>query len=155
MKNLWKWVLGIVLVLVLAAGLFGLGFFFSVRRAVGDMPRNVRVLQMQPGGPLYGERMGLPRGGPMMMHDFGRGPGPFMPGRMFFGMLGRLLPFAVLLLLLYGVYQLGKRHSTPVAVPVAPTIPAPPAPVIHPCSACGSAVQDDWKHCPNCGTAQA
>lgn len=153
MKNLWKWVLGIVLALVLAAGLFGLGFFFSVRRAGVDMPRNVRVLKMQPGGPLRGERMGLPHGGPMMMHGFDRGP--FMPGRMFFGMVGRLLPFAMLLLLLYGVYQLGKGRSTPVAVPAAPAIASPPAPTTHPCPACDNAVQDDWKHCPNCGTAQA
>lgn len=153
MKNIWKWVLGIVLTLILAAGLFGLGFLFRTRVATNFAPRSP-IVQMERFPGWRGDRMDMPRGGPMMMHQFGRGP--FLPGMMFFGFIGRLLPLALLALLLYAAYRLGKGRSAPLPAPVAvsETPPTPPAPSTHSCTTCGNAVQDEWKHCPNCGEKQ-
>ena len=57
---------------------------------------------------------------------------PFGLGFMFLGGLLRLIPLALFGLLLYGVYQLGKRAGVRSAIPAAPvpvTAPAePPAP---------------------------
>ena len=160
MKNIWKWILGIFIILIVAVGLFGLGFVFVQHR---QMMTNVAQSgvphpQMERGsmrGGFPGGRM-LPRNGPMMgMRGMDRG-GRFFPGSMLFGMFGRLIPLALLGLLLYGAYRLGKKQNAPVVVPVTPA--APPAVTLaasHPCPSCGSTVQDDWKHCPNCGEKQA
>lgn len=154
MKNIWKWVLGIVLTLVLVAlavGLFGLGFFVRTRTA--DLaPRNIPAVQMDRFPDWRGDRMDMPRG-PMMMRGFRRGP--FLPGMMFFGFVGRIVPLALFGLLLYGAYRLGKGRSAPLVAPVAVSETSPaPSPTTHPCSACGTTVHDDWKHCPNCGEKQ-
>ena len=157
MKNIWKWVLGIVIFLVVAAGLFGLGFVWRTRMMAAPVaiqrsaPNPQQWHGPMPGAP--GGRMMGPRMGPM--RGFGRGA--FMPGMMIFGFLGRLIPLGLLLLLLYVVYRLGKGRSAPapvVPVPVTP-VPVVPAPATHPCPACNADVQDDWKHCPNCGEKQA
>ena len=165
MKNIWKWILGGVILLVVAAGLFGLGFVWRTRM----MATPVAIQSSAPNppqwhGPMWGQRDGrmMPPGiGPM--RGFGRGA--FMPGMMLFGLfgiLGRLIPLGLLLLLLYVAYQMGKGRSAP--VPVAPVVAAPvtpesvapvPATPTHLCPACNAAVQDDWKHCPNCGEKQA
>jgi hypothetical protein len=160
MKNSWKWALGIVLTLVVAAGLFGLGFLYSTRATMKFAPRSISVMQMERFPAGRGDRIDIPRG-PMMMREFGHRP--FMPGMMFFGFIGRLIPLALFALLLYGAYQLGKGRSTPAIAPVAASkaseaseaSEAPPAPATHPCSACDSPVQDGWKHCPNCGEKQS
>ena len=157
MKNIWKWILGGVILLVVAAGLFGLGFVWRTRM----MATPVAIQSSAPNppqwhGPMWGQRGGrmMPPGiGPM--RGFGRGA--FMPGMMLFGILGRLIPLGLLLLLIYVVYRLGKGRSAP--VPVAPVVAVPETvattPATHPCPACNAAVQDDWKHCPYCGEKQA
>ena len=164
MKKIWMWILGIFLVLVVAAGFFGLGFLHQTRmRAVAvnnSAPKGTPNPQaprspMRGGFPEWRGGRGMPpRVGPMMgTRGFGRGP---FPGGMFFGMFGRLIPLALVLLVLYGAYRFGKSRSVPMAVVAAPVqAVAPPIPVFHPCPACGNAVQDDWKHCPNCGEKQA
>jgi hypothetical protein len=151
MKNIWKWVLGIILIMVVAAGLLGLGFVWRTRIVRADSPGGAPVPQMQR-GPMRGGFRGEHREPMMGMRGFGYGPGRF-GGGMFFGMFGRLIPLALGLLLLYGAYRLGKNRSVPVAVAAAP---APPATLstTHPCPNCGSTVQNDWKHCPNCGEKQ-
>ncbi len=161
MKNIWKWVLGIVILLVVAAGLFGLGFVWRTRMAapVAAIQRSAPINPQQWRGPMRGVpgRMMGPRMGPPMRGGFDRGA--FMPGMLIFGFLGRLIPLGLLLLLLlYVVYQLGKGRSVPMAVapvPVTPVtvVPAPVTPT-HLCPACNATVQDDWKHCPNCGEKQ-
>ena len=144
MKNSWKWVLGIVLVLMVAVGIFGLGYIHHTQMMAPVDPQGWHGSMMNGAGPGgHGGQM-------MQMHSFGRGP---IRGGMFFGMFVGLIPLALGLLLLYGAYRLGVRHSAPVAVPVTP---APPVAVTtsHPCPTCGNAVLDGWKHCPNCGEKQ-
>jgi len=155
MKNIWKWVLGIVVALVIVAGLVGLGFVMYNRmtavRAQRIVPNSQTwngPLNRVPGGQI------TPRTMPMMGNrGVGRGFGFFAPGLMFFGLLGRLIPFAILILLLYVAYQLGKRNvpASATAAPAPPLAAAPP----RLCPKCQTQVQADWKHCPNCGEPQA
>ncbi len=167
MKNLWKWILGAVILLVVAAGLFGLGFVWRTRMAA---TAPVAIQRSAPNPPQWrgpmrggvpGGRMMAPGMGPM--RGFGYGRRPFMPGMMILGFFGRLMiPLGLLLLLLFVAYQLGKGRNapTPVVVTSSPVStvsePVVTAPVTtHPCPACNATVQDDWKHCPNCGEKQA
>jgi hypothetical protein len=168
MKNIWKWILGIVVVLVVVAGLVGMAFVVHNRMAAAMAQRLAPNSQKwngpaAPDGdprrivpPRMGPRMGFRGFGHDGFRGFGRGGfggfGPFAMGGMFFGMLGRLLPIAILVLLLYGAYQLGKKN-VPVVVAAAPA-PPPVTPTTHPCPKCENPVQDAWKHCPNCGAEQ-
>ena len=159
MKNIWKWVLGIILVLVVAAGLFGLGYL-SRTRMLANLPQSSSAPNPAPPQMGRAPMRGGFRGGMMsprqpgsMRGMGGFGHGPFLPGMIFFGIFGRLIPLALALLVLYGAYRLGKGRSAPVAVPVTPAASAPPA--SHPCPACALPVQDGWNHCPNCGEKQA
>jgi hypothetical protein len=154
MKKAWKWILGLVLVFVVVAALVAVPFVIRSTMAANF---NRTAQQTAPGanlqspgwqrGPMMrgnddgqgqqGQNSGRfdGRGGPMMgggrgfergFSHFG-GFGPF--GLMFIGGLLRLIPLALFGLLLYGVYQLGKRagvRSTLIPAPVS-TQPAPPA----------------------------
>ena len=121
MKNIWKWVLGIVIVLAVLAGLFALGFVWRQNR----MAAAATVQKVVPNSRMWNgptapdgapRRLVPPRFGPMMgMRRFGRG---FGPGPMFFGFFGRLVPIVLLLLLLYAAYRFGKGKA-PVAAPAA------------------------------------
>lgn len=156
MKNIWKWVVGIVLVVVIVGGLVGAAFVlhntmaanFSARANLpaGSAP-NVRPNPGVPGGPGFfrpGMRGRFPgNGGPMM---FGRGFG-FSPVFFLFGGLTRLVPLALVILLIVGAYLLGKR-AQPAVAPAAAPLPT------HACPKCGNAVQDDSKYCPSCGKKQ-
>jgi hypothetical protein len=66
--------------------------------------------------------MGAGRGG------FNRGFSPFGFGFMFLGGLLRLIPLVLFGLLLFGVYQLGKRAGMR-AIPAPAPAPSQPAPV--------------------------
>lgn len=178
MKNIWKWILGIVVLVVVVAGLVGLVFVMHNRMAAAmaqraairtPVPNSGPTNGATPGAPgapnRFNGRMPPPRMGSRMgfrgpsrdgFRGFGRGGfggfGPFGMGMMFFGMIGRLVPIAIVILLLYCAYLLGKRN---VPAAAAAAVPAPP-PVIstHPCPKCENSVQDGWKHCPNCGAEQ-
>jgi hypothetical protein len=180
MKNIWKWILGVVLVLVVVAGLVGVTFVIQTRLGANFTQRAFPAAQAiapnsdgktpavqgqapaQYPGPDFRNGRSPMRGGfrgerqPMMG---GRGAGflpfhggmPFGLGFMILGGLMRLIPLVLLGLLFYFAYWLGKRSN--VVSPVA----APPAPVsapAHACAKCGESVQDDWNHCPNCGKKQ-
>ena len=153
MKSILKWILGIVVVLVIVAGLVGLGFVMynrmsavAVQRAIPNPQTWNGPMNRVPGGRIS------PRVMPMMGNrGFGRGFGLFTPGLMFLGLLGRLVPIALLILLLYIAYRLGKRN-VPVSAAAAPA--SPPAASTRLCPKGQSPVQDDWKHCPNCGEPQ-
>jgi len=154
MKNIWKWILGIVIALVIVAGLVGLGFVMYTHSMAAVTLQRVAPNSQTWNGPLNRVPNGqvAPRTMPMMGNrGFGRGFGFFAPGLMFVGLLGRLIPFALLILLLYAAYRLGKRN-----VPVsAGAAPAPPSAVsTRLCPKCQTQVQADWKHCPNCGEPQ-
>lgn len=143
MKKFWKWFLGILLVLLIVAGIV-LAVIFLRHGFVGGF--EARGFERQPGWNM-----------PMMngrgFHTLGgRGFYPMGGGLMFLGMgLAWLLPLALIGLLVYGIFAIGKRagshamsSSAPASVPMA----------AHPCPKCGQSVQDDWKHCPQCGKKQ-
>ena len=106
MKNIWKWVLGILVVLVIVAVVGAAAFMWR-----GHM--NV----------AFSSGRGMPFG-------FNQGQDPMMRGGfgLFGGLfaLGGLLKLAFFGALLYGAYWLGKRNTrvvmdTPPAAPVQPT----------------------------------
>lgn len=144
MRKIWKWVLGIVLVLMLVGALFAIGFAWRTHTfsmaSYRDMShgREGNGPMMQPenedweqspmtyapgacagvGGRYGGERSRM--GGRGFQH-FGGGFSP----------LGGLVKLAVFIGLLYGAFWLGKRNARIVldpkpAAPVA-EVPAPPA----------------------------
>lgn len=155
MKNIWKWILGIVLVLVVIAALVAVPFFMRNYMAANFIRPNAQnTVPSAPANPAnpanpgfnngprmrgFGQQGRVPNGfngfnGPMMRggRNFQRGFMPFGFGFMFFGGLLRLaVPLLLLGLLLFGVYQLGKnagiRSVQVAAVPVAtPVVPAEP-----------------------------
>jgi hypothetical protein len=181
MKNIWKWILGVALVLLVVAGLAGLVFVFH-NRAANFAYRTMLMTPGSPAGmstpqPSTGGAAATPQAlgpdargwrGPMMGGRFQGGPGammrgrgfgsydrgmPFGPGFMIIGGLMRLVPLALLVVLLVIAYRLGKRENAHATSPVAP-IPAVAPTLTHVCAECGNNVQNDWKHCPNCGAKQ-
>jgi hypothetical protein len=146
MKSIWKWILGIVIVLILCAAVVGGGFFaFSHRFAVGALPE-IRANQAND----YAWGMPMHRGfvapnapyhqrefGPGMVPQTGvwggRGMMPFGGGFMLFGGLIRLfVVLAILGLVGFVAYRLGKqaglRTTAPSVVAPPPPPPAPEAP---------------------------
>jgi len=130
MKNFWKWILGIVVILVV---LFGLGI--GARLLMGNF---------FPAGSdeLYAFRS--PMMGVRNFHHFGGMMG-FGGGSMLFG---GLVPLALLGALVYGAFWFGKRKSLTHPIPGMPVETAP----VRTCTKCGQQVQDGWNNCANCGT---
>jgi len=140
MKNFWKWILGIVIVLVV---LFGLGI--GARLLMGNLlPASVGDVDGFR-SPMMGGR-GYPGGFPGGHMGFGGGHMLFGGGFM---LLGGLLPLALLGLLVYGAFRLGKHRSTP-SMPVETAQPVAPV-AAGTCPKCGSTLQAGWNHCANCG----
>lgn len=127
MKNFWNWILGIVIVLVI---LFGLGI--GARLLMANLYPAAVDGYYGFQHPMMGGRGFSPFGG---MMSFGGG----------FMMLGWLVPLALVGLLAYGAYYLGKRNLPPVAPPQAPLAPSAA------CPKCGQPVQAGWNHCASCG----
>ena len=119
MKNAWKWILGIVLVLVILAALFFLRSAFETRFTRGFDERGPRVMER---GWVHPN---LERGfrGPMGVRGRFGFFGPF-------AFLGGLVKLAFFGALLYGAYWLGRRNARVVLepVPVRSTPPAEAAP---------------------------
>jgi hypothetical protein len=140
MKNVWKWIIGIVLGLVVLAVLIGVGFMLRSNFHVYRL--EARVF------PGFSER------GPGMMPygGFGshmRGPGMRGFGLMpFAGFIGGLFFLGFLALVVLGIIWLVRRLGTPKPVEAPVAVPAE---VINPCKKCGRPIQDDWKICPYCG----
>jgi hypothetical protein len=180
MKKVWKWVIGVVVVLVVIAALVGGAFLMrshfvnavALARTGIQVPGNGKLPfnQVHPG--IRGRGM-MPFGN----DDWGggrimRGPGMMGFGRRmpFGGFFGGLLCLGFLALVVLGVIWLVRRLRkpapvvvapvapaavvSPVAAPVAEVAPVAPLAVVHPCGKCGEPVQDGWKHCPNCGKKQ-
>jgi hypothetical protein len=170
MKKFWKWFLGIVLVLVVltalvcTAFLMHGGFRGEVER--GALQAEGRYAQFQ-GGSMMGGEYGFDGRAPMMGNGYGNGR-RMMGGIGFFPLMGGfmllrgLVPLALLGLLVYGAFRLGKRNvqqhaqaevvSQAVVEPVE--VAAPEALASHACRKCGGVVQEDWRNCPYCGTKQ-
>jgi len=121
MKKVWKWILGILIV-VLVLGAVGAAAWAWQRNGSlafmpGSAPSEKASMPHTPAGPPG------PRGGPSLGPGFERSPGPLMdrpggPPRMPFGggfflpgglLWMRLIPFALTILILAAAYQLGKR----------------------------------------------
>jgi hypothetical protein len=138
MSKIWKWILGILLILVIVAGVAALGFVWqSHRMAVTSyrppFGRESNGPMMQRGNDGWGQ--------PPMGRHFDGGPHSMMGGYPpFFGglfLLGGLLKLAIFIGLLYGAYALGRRNAritldpkpaAPVAEVPAPEAETPPAP---------------------------
>ena len=141
MKKTWLWILGILLVLVVVAALVAVPFIMRNRmfalNITNSLPQspNGNIRPMMPGDDGFQHpRMPGFRGG-FGGRGFNRGfgfNGRFSAFGFGFGILGgllRLIPLAIFALLLFGVYQLGKRsgsHSSP--APAAVSTPPAPAP---------------------------
>jgi hypothetical protein len=173
MKKVWKWVIGIVVVLVILAVLVGGAFVLRshMLNAAGVATRITRPVPQVPGnGQLPGIKNGTngnnangARRFPGMM-PFGNG-GWGMRGMRGFGMMGfgRMMPFGgvfgglvslgFLALVVLGIIWLLRslrKPVAPLAVAVASGDPVVPAVATHPCQKCGEPVHEDWKFCPNC-----
>ncbi len=128
MKKVWKWILGILIVLVIVAALVALAFVF--RNDIGWHIVSRDLPNRDWHHPMMGYRSFPPFGGGLML--FGMG-------------LVRLIPLVLLGLLVYGAYRYGMKRSSTVNPP-----PAAPAPIRN-CPKCGFVVQGGWNHCANCG----
>ncbi|HEY3313377.1 MAG TPA: hypothetical protein VGK00_17175 [Anaerolineales bacterium] len=149
MKKTLLWILGIILVLVVVAALVAVPFI--MRNRMFALNTTNSLPQTAPGGNLGPMMHGndgfqhppVPgfRGGFGFHSGGGRGfnrgffNGRFSPFGFGFGILGgilRLIPLALFALLIFGVYQLGKRsglraNPTPAQVP-AQSSPVPEQP---------------------------
>jgi hypothetical protein len=165
MKKVWKWVIGIVIVLVVVAALVVGAFLMRSHFAnVVNIDKFNRPGVQVPG---YGTRQRFPGGdgwGVYGMHM--RGPGIMGYGRWnpLGGLIGGVFCLGFLALVVLGIIWLVRRLRTPAVVsaavapaaaPVAPVAePVVPLAAVHPCPKCGEPVQEGWKHCPNCGKKQ-
>jgi hypothetical protein len=171
MKTVWKWIIGIVVVLVVLALVVG-GAFFLRSRMMNGVAFATRVVR--PGTQLPGNQLPAPNNGtngnngnvirrsPGMMPYGGMG-GRYMGGfgmmgfgRMmpFGGLFGGLLSLGLLVLIVLGIIWLVGSLRRPVMVAAAPVVavsPVVPAVATHPCQKCAEQVQENWKFCPNCG----
>ena len=124
MKNTWKWILGILLVLVVFFGLGLLSRFINPQYAA------------------YGwhtGRMSMMVAQRATMMGYGFSPFSFMP----FGMIFMwLIPLAFLVMLVLGILWAVKALKG-----TQPTVPN------RVCAQCGKATQFDWKNCPYCGNS--
>ena len=174
MKKVWKWVIGIVVVLVVVAVLVGGAFLLRNHfMNVNIVQRAVPGAQVPGGNVPFGNNDGVRRNGPggfpgMMPYGNNGWGGRGMRMRGFgmmnpiFGIVGCFFGLIFLALVVLGIVWLVKslsRSSAPAAVvtpaeSVAPVVPAAPLVATHPCLKCGEPVQNDWKHCPNCGKRQ-
>ena len=121
MKKVWKWVLGIVIVLLVVAALVAVPFamrrFMLTNTAANSLPQargwnggpmlrgnDGQFPQYRGGGNFGNRRMPMFGGGPGFRRGFGM-------GFFFFGWILRLIGLALIVLLIFGIYQLGKRSG--------------------------------------------
>jgi hypothetical protein len=169
MKKVWKWVIGILVVLVIVAALVGGAFLLRSHFVNITSSARLNLPGQIPGkGPgLRGGPEGFPGMRPFGNNNWGghgmymRGPGMMGFGRRmpFGGFFGGLICLGFLALIVLGVIWLVVRLRKPVAVAVpfasiGPVTPAAPVGQVHACPRCGEPVQEGWKHCPNCGKRQ-
>jgi hypothetical protein len=170
MKKVWKWVIGIVIVLVVVAVLVGCAFLLRNHYAnIYSFAKSSQPAITAPGNnDQRGE--GNWRYPGMMQNDQNdrgwrgmpmRGPGMMGFGRMgLFGGLARgLFSLVFLTLIVLGIVWLVWRLRKPAvpfavaasAAPVSNVAPVMPVSEIHTCPKCGQPAQMDWKLCPYCG----
>ncbi|MGQ9834113.1 MAG: hypothetical protein ACUVRJ_10020 [Candidatus Villigracilaceae bacterium] len=147
MSKTWKWILGIVAVLLVVTFL---ATPFLLRSALPASAANRPLVQPRAWDGFKSN--GRP------FNDWNRHPArvPFSRDYLPFGglfrglgmLLSLVLPAAVLFGIIYGAVRLALKNSQTILPPaVAPLL-------THPCPKCGFAVQTGWKHCPACGAEQ-
>jgi len=151
MSKTLKIVLMVLASLVIVAALIGVGVMVSRHAGFVSITRQGlperfegRVFRMPMMGGGFGNR--LPFGG----FAFG---GIFMFCLMFFRWL---IPLALIGLVIYVAYRWGRGKGSQKSAAGQSTggsTPVTPATVKN-CRKCGNIVQEDWSHCPNCGTKQ-
>ncbi len=148
MKKAWKWVIGVVVVLVILAALIGVGFVVR---------NNMHIIRGQ--AQIY---RGYSDRGPEMMPYGGFGyhmRGPLMMGYRrspFGGFIGGLFMLGFLALIVFGIIWLVGRVRSQNTVPATAAMPAGSSPAVPeviatPCTKCGRPLQAEWKVCPYCG----
>ena len=175
MKTVWKWIIGVVVVLVILAVLVGGAFLLRshmmnvvgvtrVTRPGAQVPGN-RQLPAPNNGTNGNNGNGTRRFPGMMLFGNGSrgGRGMYMGGAGMLG-FGRMMPFVglfgclislgilvlIVLAIIWLVRNLHKPEMSAVA-PVAAGYPVTSAVATHLCQKCGEPVQEDWKYCPQCG----
>jgi hypothetical protein len=175
MKKVWKWVIGIVIVLVVVGVVVGGALMLRNHYANVVSYR----ISPQPGWQIPGnddDQNGVSRYPGMMpygrndggWHGMGmRGPGMMRFGGMslFGGLVRGVFSLGFLALVVLGIVWLVNRlrrpampanavaSVAPVSGPAsdAPAVEVAPAAAVRTCPKCGHAIEVDWKHCPNCG----
>lgn len=174
MKKVWKWVIGVVVVLVILAVLVGGAFLLRshminvigvarVTRPGTQVPGN-RQLPAPNNGTNGNNGNGIRRLPGMMPFGNGRwgGRGMYMGGAGMLG-FGRMMPFGglfgglvllgILALIVLAIIWLVRNLRKPIAT--APVVAAGSlvitAVATHSCQKCSEPVQEDWKFCPHCG----
>lgn len=141
MSKVWKWVLGILIVVLVVGALVAIPFVMRNYMAAYNPQATLPQNGVPFGGPMmrgfnwYGHPM--MRGGygdfdDRRMPMFGGGFGfrrDFGFGFLFLGWFFRLIPLALLVLVIFGVYQLGKRSGMRSNQFSSPAAPPPAAPV--------------------------
>lgn len=147
MSKTWKWLLGIVAVLLVVTLL---ATPFILRSALPANAPNRALVQPRAwdGFKSNGRPFNDWKHHPEMM-PFSRNYLPF--GGLFMGLgmlLSLVIPAAVLFGIIYGAVRLALKNSQTILPPAVAPRPT------HPCPKCGFAVQTDWKYCPACGAEQ-
>ncbi len=129
MKKVWKWILGIVIVLVVVAAIVGVvllvhnGFPANLTHRAAGFPQSRSW-----NGPMMGRAPGrfgmMPQGGRFGFMPFGTGFG--LGFFVLSGFLRVIVPLGVLVLVAYIFYQMGKRAGATSTANV-PTPTPPPA----------------------------
>jgi hypothetical protein len=168
MKKVWKWIIGIVIVLVVLAVVVGGAFLLRshMMNAAGLVTRINRAVPQVPGNrqlPGTNNGNGVRRSPGMMPFDNGgfgmrgmrgfgmMGFGGMMPFGGFFGGLVSLGFLALIVLAIIWLVRSLRKPLAPAAVAVAAASSVDPAVITHPCQKCGEPVNENWKFCPNCG----
>jgi len=165
MKTVWKWVIGIVVVLVVVSALVAGAFVMRSHmfNVVGVARLTRPGVQVPGNGKLPFNNNDGQRVGPGWMMPNGndgwgrrgmgmRGPGMMGYGRMnpLGGLIGGLFSLGLLAVLVLGIIWLVRNLRKP-AVAATPAAAVAPVVSTHPCPKCGNTVQDEWNNCPHCG----
>lgn len=153
MRKTTKWILGIVIGLVAIAAIAAIGYWMVSQWSGGEWTTVARSSRFWDGS----------RGMPWHAMPWNAMPGHpnrIMPGYRFGGfsavrmMAGGLIWSGMLALIVLGIVALVRSLSRPSQPAVAPVQAVEPTPApAFACANCGRTVQDDWSHCPFCGTA--
>ena len=168
MKTVWKWVIGIVIVLVIIAVLLGGAFLLRnhLISVVGVARMNRPGVQVPGNGtlPPASNGNGTRRFPGMMPYGNGywggrgmMGFGRMMPFGGLFGLFGGLIALGVLVFIVLAIIWFVRALRQPVTLaptPVAVVNPVVPAVATHSCQKCDEPIQENWKFCPHCGKRQ-